>query len=124
LGIFLCWLLFYGLAALFLFAISPLHTFIHVGGDFSSFVIPLGLVGLSLLICASWTKMSTWLRFFFILTGASALAWPVSLYAQDVLFSVFPGEPVTYILVFMILPFTFIAGIIGTAAVGIRLRLK
>jgi hypothetical protein len=121
----LCWLLFCLVAALFMFAALPIHTLFHLEGEFLSFVLPLGVVGLLLLMTASWTAMSKWLRFFFILTGASALGWPIGLYAHNlVLFRHFPNEPVTYVLVFFILPVTFIAGIIGTIVVGIRLRLK
>jgi hypothetical protein len=121
----LCWLLFYLLAALFIFAVSPLHTLFHLEGEFLSFALPIGVVGLLLLIFALKATMSTWLRFFFILTGASGLGWPVGLYVHNLLlFSLFPAEPVTYVLVFFVLPVTFLAGIIETLVVGIRLRLK
>jgi hypothetical protein len=121
----LCWLLLFLLAALFIFAVSPLHTIFHLEGEFLSFVLPMGVVGLLLLVSASCTTMNKWLRFFFILTGASALGWPVGLYAHNLLlFNRFPGEPVTYVLVFFVLPVTFIAGIIGTIVVGIGIRFK
>jgi len=34
---------------------------------------------------AALTKMSRWLRFLFILTGASELGWPVNLWLHDIL---------------------------------------
>ena len=120
----LCWLLFAIIVAIAIVAISPIHTFLHIGLDFSSFVLPLGIAGAGLLVLASLTKMTKWLRLFFILTGASALGWPVSLFAHQQLFKIFPTEPVTYILVFYILPVTFIIGAIGTIITGIWQRLK
>jgi len=63
--------------------------------------------------------MSRWLRFFFILTGASALGWPVSLWLHDILIKTFPNEPVTYILVFFVLPVTFIIGVVGAIITGV-----
>ncbi len=119
-----CWLIFAILVALFIVAISPLHTVLHLGGDFRSFVLPLGIVGVVLLVLVFLTKMSKWLRFCFILTGTSALGWQVSLFAHDLLIKKFPNEPVTYVLVFFVLPVTFIVGVIGTIITGIWQRLK
>ncbi len=119
-----CWLMFAILVALIIVAISPIHTLLRLGGDFRSFVLPLGIVGAVLLVLAVLTKMSKWLRFFFILTGASALGWQVSLFAHDLLFKTFPTEPVTYVLVFFVLPVTFIVGVVGTIIIGIWQRLK
>jgi len=112
------------LVALFVVAISPLHTLLRLGGDFRSFVLPLGIVGVVLLVLVFLTKMSKWLRFFFILTGASAIGWQVSLFAHDLLIKRFPSEPVTYVLVFFVLPVTFIVGVIGTIITCIWQRVK
>lgn len=120
----LCWLMFAILVALFIVAISPIHTLLCLGGDFRSFVLPLGIVGVVLLVLAVLTKMSKWLRFLFILTGASAIGWQVSLFAHNLLIKIFPTEPVTYILVFFVLPVTFIVGVVGTIIIGIWQRLK
>ena len=118
-----CWLMFALLVAIGIVAISPIHTLLRLGGDFRSFVLPLGIVGAVLLVLAVLTKMSKWLRFFFILTGASALGWQVSLFAHNLLFKTFPTEPVTYVLVFFVLPVTFIVGVVGTIIIGIWQRL-
>jgi len=120
----LCWLMFALLVALFIVAISPMHKLMRLGGDFSSFVLPLGIVGVVLLVTVALTKMSGWLRFVFILTGASALGWQFSLFAHDLLIKIFPTEPVTYVLVFFVLPVSFIFGVIGTIVTGIWQRLK
>jgi hypothetical protein len=116
------WLLFAVLVVLFLIA-APLNALLRIGGDFRSFVIPLGVVGALLSVVAVMTKAGRWLKLFFILTGSSALGWPTSLYLHDILIKVFPNEPLTYILVFFVLPVTFIAGIAGTIIVGIRGRI-
>jgi hypothetical protein len=116
----LCWLIFALLVALVIVAISPLR----LGGDFRSFVFPLGIIGLVLLVLIALTKMSKWLRFFCILTGVSALGWQVTLFAHDLLIKNFPTEPVTYVLVFFVLPVTFIVGVVGTIVTGIWHRLK
>jgi hypothetical protein len=91
----LCWLLFTLLVVLPNVAISPLHTFLGLRIDSKSF---------------------------FILTGVSALGWPVSLYLHDLLIKFFPTEPVTYVLVFYVLPFAFVAGVLGTIITGILQR--
>jgi len=119
-----CWLMFALLVAIVIVAISPIYTLLRLGGDFRSFVLPLGIVGAVLLVLAALTKMSKWLRFFFILTGASTLGWQVSLFAHDLLIKIFPTEPVTYVLVFFVLPVTFIVGVVGTIIIGIWQRLK
>ena len=119
-----CWLMFALLVAIGIVAISPIHTLLRLGGDFRSFVLPLGIVGTVLLVLAALTKMSKWLRFFFIFTGASTLGWQVSLFAHDLLIKIFPTEPVTYVLVFFVFPVTFIVGVVGTIIIGIWQRLK
>ena len=119
-----CWLMFALLVAIVIVAISPIHTLLRLGGDFRSFVLPLGIVGAVLLVLVVPTKMSKWLRFFFILTGTSAIGWQVSLFAHDLLIKIFPTEPVTYVLVFFVLPVTFIVGVVGTIIIGIWQRLK
>jgi len=115
--------LFAILVTLAIVAILPLHTLLHLGGDLRSFIPVLGIVGTVLLVLAALTKMSKWLRFFFILTGASALGWQVSLFAHELLIKIFPTEPVTHVLVFFILPVTFIVGVAGAIVTGIWQRL-
>jgi hypothetical protein len=116
----ICWLLFAILVGIALVAISPLKNFLHVSGDLSSFVPLLGGVGALLVILALAAKQDKWLKTFMIITGASAAGWPISLYLHEFLFRFFPTEPVTYILVFFILPVTFLAGVFGTLAFGIK----
>ena len=113
-----CWLLFAALIVLFIVA-APLNGLLRIGGDFRSFVLPLGIMGASVVVLAALTKMNKWLRFFFILTGASALGWPFSLYLNRLLINFFPNEPVTYVMFFFVFPLTFIAGVIGTIITGI-----
>ena len=120
----LCWFTFVLLMVIFIAGISPLHTLLHLGGDFRSLVPVLAITGVVFLVLAALTKMSKWLRFFFILTGASALGWQVSLFAHDLLINIFPTEPVTYVLVFFVFPVTFIVGVVGTIIIGIWQRLK
>jgi len=45
-----CWLMFDLLVAIVIVAISPIHTLLRLGGDFRSFVLPLGIVGAVLLV--------------------------------------------------------------------------
>jgi hypothetical protein len=73
------WLLFAALVVLFIIA-APLNSFLCIGGDFWSFTLPLEIGGALLAALAALTKISRWTRLFFILTGASALGWLVSLY--------------------------------------------
>ena len=60
------------------------------------------------------------LRIFLITAGASALGWSISLYLHDLLIRFFPTEPVTYVLVFFVLPVTFLVGVLGAIAIGIK----
>jgi hypothetical protein len=112
------------MAGLVLVVVSPLRELLHVPGDLSDYVIQLGALGVSLVVLAIITRMSKVLRNFMITAGASALGWPVSLYIHDLLFPLFPTEGVTYVLVFFILPVTFLAGVIGAIVTGIKLRVS
>lgn len=114
----LAWLWFICLLVLIIIAL-PLRNFLHLGGDIRSFLFPLGILGALLVVFAALARTGGRLRFFFILTGASALGWPVSLWLHDILIKVWSNEPVTYVLVFYILPLTFVTGVIGTIITGI-----
>lgn len=114
----LCWLLFAVLVALF-FVAAPLNSLLRIGGDFRSFLLPIGILGALLVFVVALAKTGRWLKFFFILTGASALGWPISLWLHNILINAFPTEPVTYVLVFYILPVTFVTGVVGTIITGI-----
>jgi hypothetical protein len=116
----LCWVLFAVLVGLFLIAVSPIKNYLHLNGDFSAFVTCLGGVGLLLVISSLLARVGKWLKIFLLITGASAAGWPLSLYLHEFLFRFFPTEPVTYILVFFVLPVTFLAGAVGTIAIGIK----
>jgi hypothetical protein len=70
-------------------------------------------------ITAALTKTGRWLKFFFILTGASALGWPVALLLHGQLVKIWPIEPLTYVLIFDIFPITFVTGIAGTIITGV-----
>ena len=113
----LSWLLFACLLALIIVAL-PLRGLLRLGGDITSFLPVLGILGAMLVVFAAIAKMGRWLRFFFILTGASALGWPVSLWLHNILIKVWSTEPVTYVLVFYILPLTFVTGVMGTIITG------
>jgi hypothetical protein len=105
--------------------VLPLHAVLRLGGDLRNYLLPLGVVGTLLIISAALAKTGKWLKFFFILTGASALGWPVGLFLHDQLVKVWSTEPLTYVLVFFILPVTFIAGVAGTIVTGmLRLLLR
>ena len=115
----LSWLLFACLLALIIVVLSPLRTTLDASGDLRSFVPLLGILGALLVVLAAPAGAGRWLKFFFILTGASALGWPLSLWLHGILIRAFPTEPVTYVLVFYILPLTFVTGISGTIISGI-----
>jgi hypothetical protein len=112
------WLFFVFLLALIIVAL-PLRNLLHLGGDIGSFLFTLGILGALLVIVAAGAKTGRWLRFFFILTGASALGWPVGLWLHNILIKVWSTEPITYVLVFYILPLTFVTGVLGTVITGI-----
>jgi hypothetical protein len=122
--IVVCWVLLGSMAGLVLIFVSPLRELLHIPGDLSDYVIQLGAMGLSLVILAIITRMSKVLRNFMITAGASALGWPVSLYIHDLMFPTFPTESVTYVLVFFILPVTFLVGVLGAIVIGIRQRVS
>jgi hypothetical protein len=115
-----CWVLFGIMVGLVVLVVSPLRGLLHIRGDLSNYVVHLGVLGALLLILSIITRMSIILKSFLIVTGASALGWPLSLYLHDLLIHFFPTEPVTYILVFFVLPATFLVGVLGTIVVGIK----
>lgn len=115
-----CWILLGLMVGLVLIVISPLKDLLKVRGDLSNYVIHLGVLGMPLVILTIITRMSRVLRSFLITAGASALGWPISLYLNYLLSSFFPDEPVTYILVFFVLPITFVVGVFGAIIVGIK----
>jgi len=116
----LCWLLLGVMVGLVAVVVSPLREVLHVRGDLSNYVTPLGILGVPLVILSNITRMGRLLRIVLITTGVSAMGWPISLYMHDLLSRWFPSEPVTYILVFYVLPTTFIAGVVGATAIGIK----
>ncbi len=114
-----CWVLLGAMVCLFVLGVSPLRNLLRLSGDFRNFTLPLGILGILLVILVLVTKMSRWLRDFLITAGTSAFAWPFSLYLHNLLFPIFPAEPVTFILFFYILPVTFVIGTLGAIAAGI-----
>ena len=98
------WGVFSVLVGLFVVAVSPLKDLLHISGDFRNFVPYLGVLGALLVASAVAARINKLLRSFLITAGASALGWPISLYLHNLLISFFPTEPVTYVLVFFILP--------------------
>jgi hypothetical protein len=112
------------MAGLMLIVVSPLREVLHVPGDLRDYVIQLGALGVSLVILAVLTRISRVLRNFMITAGASALGWPVSLYIHDLIFPTFPNEGVTYVLVFYVLPVTFLVGVLGAVVMGIKRRIS
>ena len=115
-----CWLLLAMIAGLVLVLVSPLRYVLHVQGDLSNYVIHLAVMGVPLITLAILTRMSRVLRIFLITTGVSASGWFISLSLHALLSRFFPTEPVTYILVFFVLPVTFLIGVFGATAMGIK----
>ena len=118
--IIVCWVLLGSMVGLVLIVISPLRLLLNIRGDLSNYVIHLGVLGVPLVILSILTRMSRMLRIFLITAGASALGWSISLYLHDLLIRFFPTEPVTYVLVFFVLPVTFLVGVLGAIAIGIK----
>ena len=115
-----CWVLPGLMVGLVFIVVSPLRELLQIPGDLSNYVVHLGVLGVSLVILAILTRMSRVLRIFMITAGASALGWPISLYINDLIFPLFPTEGVTYVLVFFVLPVTFLAGVLGAIIAGIK----
>ena len=120
LGMIACWLLLGIMAGLVLVVVSPLRNLLQIQGDLSNYVIHLAVLGVPLVILAIITRMSRVLRSFLIIAGASASGWLISLNLHDLLAHFFPTEPVTYILVFFVLPVTFLIGVLGATVIGIK----
>ena len=99
---------------------TPLGGLIHLHGYFRDFVVPLGLLGVVLLILAAVTRIRMPLKSFLFGIGTSAVGWPVSLYLHIVLIRFFPTEPFTYIMFFFIFTPAFIIGATGTIIIGIK----
>lgn len=114
------WTIYFLLIALFVLALSPLKEILHISGDFRDFIPYIGILGLLLVVITIMAKQGKLLRAFLVTTGVSALGWPISLYLHEILYRYFPTEPVTYILVFFILPITFLIGASGTVVIGIK----
>ena len=115
-----CWILLGIMAGLIIVVVSPLRELLQIPGDLSNYVIHLGVLGVLLLIMVILTKMTMWLRIFMITAGTSALGWPISLYIHDLISPLFPDEGFTYLLVFFILPVTFLIGVSGSIVIGIK----
>ncbi len=114
-----CWGVFGVLVGLFVLTVTPLGGLIHLRGEFKGFVVPLGILGVGLLILVAVTRMSVLLKIFLLGTGASAVGWPVSLYLHSFLIRFFPTEPFTYILFFFVFTPAFIIGTAGTI-IGVK----
>jgi hypothetical protein len=69
-------------------------------------------------------RTSKLLKVFLIMAGASAFGLPVNLYLHDLLIRFFPSEPFTFIMVFIILPIIFLAGVAGAIVIGVKQVVK
>ena len=116
----ICWGVFGVLLGFFIVVASPIREFVHLPGDLSNFVVPLGVLGMALIILVAITRMSLVLKCFLLATGVSAAGWPISLFLHSVLFQFFPTEPFTYILLFFVCIPAFIIGAIGAIIFGIK----
>ena len=92
---------------------------LRMGGDSGTFTFFLGMIGVLLAISAARIKAARGLRFFFMLTGLSAFGLPADLFLHDQMVKIWPSEPATYILLFYILPFTFLIGVLGIIVTGL-----
>jgi hypothetical protein len=115
-----CWILLGLMVGLVVAVVSPLGGLLGMRADFSNYVLPLGVLGGLLVILTILTKTSKMLKSFLITAGVSALGWPISLYLHSLLIQALPTEPVTYVLVFYVLPVTFVVGVLGAIATGIK----
>ena len=116
----ICWGVFGVLVGLFVVAVTPLGGLIHLHGDFRDFVVPLGLLGVVLLIMAAVTRIRMPLKSFLLGTGASAVGWPVSLYLHSILIRFFPMEPFTYVLFFFVFTPAFVISATGAIVIGVK----
>ena len=116
----LCWVAFGVLLGLFLVALTPIKGLLQLHGDFSNFVLPLGVLGLALTILVLKTGMGVMLKVFLLSNGISAAGWQLSLYLHDILIRFFPTEPVTFILLFYVFIPAFILSSAGGLVIAIR----
>ena len=114
----LSWLLLVCLLALIVAGLT-LPRLLRMGGDSRTFLFPLGVLGVLLAVIAARIKTARWLKFFFMLTGFSAFGLPADLFLHDQLYKMWPAEPVTYVLLFYILPLTFVIGVLGAIITGL-----
>jgi hypothetical protein len=116
----ICWGVFAALVGFFIVVVTPMGELIHLQGDLSNYVVPLGSLGTILTILMVITRMNLALKCFLLVTGISAASWPLILFLHDMLFPFFPTEPFTYILLFFICIPAFIIGAIGAIILGVR----
>lgn len=114
----LSWVLFICLLALIAAGLT-FPRLLRMGGDSTTFLLPLGVLGVLLAFTAARVKTARWMRFFFMLTGFSAFGLPADLLLHELMFKIWPTEPVTYILLFYVLHLTFVVGVAGTIVAGI-----
>lgn len=120
----LCRVVFGVLIGLFLVAVTPLAGLLQLHGDFRNFTLPLGVLGLALVILTLKTRMSLRLKVFLLANGISATGWAASLYLHNFLTQFFPTEPVTYILFFYVFTPAFIVSSAGVLVIAIRQMLS
>jgi hypothetical protein len=115
----ICWIILFLIVGLVAITVSPLRDLFHIGWDLSNIGLLLGVLGALLLLSTVFNGMPRLLQVFLCAAGASGLCWPLDLYLHSILFPLFPTEPVTYIVAFIVLPITFIIGVIGAIVTGL-----
>ena len=106
-----------GLMTLFVLALTPLRD--SLPGGFVIFPgIPMMILGILLALASVAQKEKALLKGLLIAAGISAAGWPASLLLHRFLYNYFPSEAVTYILFFLVFPFTFVIAAAGSIIYG------
>jgi hypothetical protein len=131
------WPVFWALVAVFvfivcLFAVPACHGLFHGLWFLSPFVL-FCLLGVALIVLAVRNGLSGGLKFFFILTGASAAGVLVSILLHNLVYGLFEyfggpnfwnggDEPVFFVMATVVCPLGFLVGVVGTIVNGLKYR--
>ncbi len=115
----LVWSVFWALVGVFVIAVSM--TFIPLPVGFFAAGGVLVLLSVVLLFLTVKTKVGGILKLFLLLTGASTVGLPVSIFLHNAVGGLFNiEEPVFFIMAIFVCPIGFLVGAVGTIVLAIK----